>query len=64
MSDELRGLEMPSGDAMSVANYIVGALSLVKDEGSFIDVGGGFSARDLWVKIEGKTFFVTVKEAG
>lgn len=51
----------PGKDAMSLANYIKGALLAVKDEGSSIDTGGGFGARDLWVKIDGNEFMVSVK---
>lgn len=62
MNDQFHGFEPPTGDTMSVAKYITGALSLVKDEGSGIDTGGGSGKRDLWVTIEGKEFIVTVKE--
>lgn len=62
MEDKIRLIDPPSGDAMSIAKYIIGALSLVKDENTHIDTGGGFSSRDLWVKVDGKEFFISVKE--
>lgn len=55
--------ERPSGDVMSVSKYVQGALSLVIDERTTIDFGGGFGARDLWLKIDGKEFLVTIKES-
>jgi hypothetical protein len=62
MSQMFDGFEPPTGETMSVANYIKGALSMVKDEGTAIDAGGGMGQRDMWVKIDGKEFLVTVKE--
>ncbi len=64
MNDKLSFIDPPSGEVMSVATYIKGALGLVADEGTGIDTGGGFSQRDMWVKIDGKEFMITVSEAG
>lgn len=61
MSDT-RTVSWPTKDAMTLADYIKGHLESVKDEGSHIDAGGGFGARDIWVMVEGREFMVTVKE--
>lgn len=55
-------MNKPSGDAMSLANYIKGALNAVIDEGAAIDSGLGFSRSDLWVTIEGKSFFISIQD--
>lgn len=54
--------EPPSGNTMSIAKYVRNALELVKDERTSIDSGGGFGCCDLWVKIDGREFFITIKE--
>ena len=45
---------------LRVAWYLENALEMVKDERTAIDSGGGEFVRDLWVKIEGDEFFITI----
>lgn len=43
-----------------VASYVRNALEIVKDERTAVDSGGGEFVRDLWVKIEGDEFLITI----
>ena len=45
---------------LRVSYYVRNALEIVKDERTVIDTGGGEFVRDLWVKIEGDEFFITI----
>ncbi len=45
---------------LRVSWYVRNALEIVKDERTAIDTGGGEFIRDLWVKIEGDEFFITI----
>jgi len=45
---------------LRVSSYVRNALEIVKDERTAIDTGGGEFVRDLWVKIEGDEFFITI----
>lgn len=61
MNDD-SSMAWPTRNAVNLADYIKGHLESVKDEGSHIDTGGGMGERDMWVKVEGREFLVTVKE--
>jgi len=50
-------------DAASVAHEIMTFLEGVKDQGTEIDTGSGMDESDLWVKIGGIEWFITIKKS-
>lgn len=53
-----------SPDAMTIREELRAFLNTIIDEGTHIDSGGGFGQADLWPKIGGKEFLVSIKDLG
>lgn len=55
----------PDWDArpLSLAHEISGFLESIKDEGTHIDSGTDGVQGDLWVKVQGVEYFVSVKRS-
>ena len=50
-------------DAVTMAHELVALLEPIKDHGTEIDTGGGMGEADLWVKIGGVEWFITVRKS-
>lgn len=53
-----------SPDAITIREELRAFLQTIVDEGTHIDSGGGLGQADLWPRIGGKEFLVTVKDLG
>jgi hypothetical protein len=53
-----------SDDTETRCDELEAFLRTIIDEGTYIDSGGGFGQADLWPRIGGKEFLVTVKDLG
>lgn len=47
-------------DVFSLSAFIKGHLEPIAD--GPLDTGGGFGQRDMWVKIEGVEYFISIKK--
>lgn len=62
MTDYSADFQPPPADVMGVASRIADFLQgEVADKGTGIDSGGGFGQRDLWVKVGGIEYLITVR---
>ena len=50
-------------DLLTVRDEIRDLLESIKDEGTEIDGGAGLGSADLWIKIGGKEFYLTIGES-
>lgn len=50
-------------DVASLRDELIELLSTVRDEGTSCDTGGGMGQADLWVKVQGVEYFITVKKS-
>jgi hypothetical protein len=55
-------MALVNADVMSVAEEIMSFLRLaVIDEGTGFDTGGGMGQRDVWFKVDGREYFMTLR---
>ncbi len=56
-----RALPAEDFNAYSLARELKEMLNSIKDEGTAIDSGGGAGGADLWVKVQGVEYAITIR---